>query len=291
MVSSSDCIRTFDGAVAIVTGGASGIGRTMAEALAQRGCEVVLADRQVELAKQVAASITEQGGRAEAAELDVRDYENFKALVDHTKDRTGRVDFLFNNAGIAIAGEALDMSHEHWDHIIDVNIRGVTNGVHAAYPVMRAQGYGHIVNTASMAGLGPVPLVTAYAMTKHAVVGLSISLRMEAKTYGVRVSALCPGFIRTPILSGGKYGAFVGHLEAEKASSLLDRMVRPYDAVKFARKALNAIAKNRPIIIVPWPWRLVWLATRASLGGAFLVSGLLTKRARKEIEAMSGDEP
>jgi NAD(P)-dependent dehydrogenase (short-subunit alcohol dehydrogenase family) len=189
---------------AIVTGGASGIGRALAEELAGRGVGVVIADRQVDLAKEVAAAIQSRGGAAEVAELDVRDHERFLAIVNETFERTGRLDYLFNNAGIGVSAEMKDYEPADWDDVFDVNLRGVAYGVTAAYPLMVRQGFGHIVNTASMAGLVAAGMTGSYTATKHAVVGLSRALRVEAKPYGVRVSVVCPGVIRTPILEGGR---------------------------------------------------------------------------------------
>ena len=203
---SNSTLRIFDGAVAIMTGGASGIGRALSEALGRRGASVVLADRQIEFAQEVAAGIQERGGKASAVELDVTDFTAVDQLAQATAQAQGRLDYMFNNAGIAIGGEVRVCQIEDWDSVLNVNLHGVVNGVQAAYSVMLSQGYGHIVNTASMAGLLPMPTAVSYATTKHAVVGLSKSLRVEAASYGVRVSVLCPGFIRTPILRGGKYG-------------------------------------------------------------------------------------
>ncbi len=200
-------LRTFEGAVAIVTGGASGIGRAIGEALAHRGARVVLADLQVEVARQVAARITANGGQASAEELDVADFPATNRLVQATFQRERRLDYLFNNAGIGIIGEARLYQIEDWEPILGVNLRGVIHGVQAAYPIMLQQGFGHIVNTASLAGLLPYPLCASYCATKHAVVGLSTALRIEAAPAGVRVSVLCPGPVRTPaLINGGKYG-------------------------------------------------------------------------------------
>ena len=142
----------------------------------------------------------------------------------------------------------------------------MVNGVQAAYPVMRTQGYGHIVNTASMAGLCPAPMAVSYAATKHAVVGLSTSLRIEAAEAGLRVSVLCPGFIRTPILrGGGKYGKDLRQLSPEQQDRLVERS-RPMEPADFARRALNAVARNQAIIIVPGGWKLLWWLNRLSPG-------------------------
>jgi len=109
---------------------------------------------------------------------------------------------MVNNAGIGVGGEASELTLAHWERVIDVNLRGVIHGVHAAYPVMIAQRSGHIVNTASLAGLMPSPWLTPYAMTKHAVVGLTLSLRAKAAAHGVRVTAVCPGVVDTRTSSG-----------------------------------------------------------------------------------------
>ncbi len=143
---------------AIVTGGASGIGRALAEELASGGVHVVLADRQMELAESVASDIRQRGGEARAMESDVRDLERFRKVVETIVDDTGRLDYLFNNAGIAVYGEMSDYEQADWDDVIDVNLRGITHGILAAYPLMIDQGFGHIVNTASIAGLVTLPM-------------------------------------------------------------------------------------------------------------------------------------
>ncbi len=192
MTLKSSGMRTFDGAVAIVTGGASGIGRALAEALAGRGATVVLGDLQAELAEEVASGIRSRGGAATATELDVADYSAVERLVRAAAENHGRLDYIFNNAGIGISGGIDLYQLEDWYRVLDVNLRGVVHGVHAAYPVMCEQGFGHIVNTASMAGLITTPMMVSYIATKHAVVGLSTALRIEAKAKGVNVSVLCP---------------------------------------------------------------------------------------------------
>ncbi|MGH3257025.1 MAG: SDR family oxidoreductase, partial [Streptosporangiaceae bacterium] len=190
--------------IAIITGAASGIGQALASALVVRGDTVVVADIDGGGAERVAGELAQRGpGTAQPAVVDVRDAGAVQALVDQTRDRHGRLDVMVNNAGIGVGGEAHDLLLAHWDRAIDVNLRGVVHGVQAAYLVMVEQGSGHIVNTASLAGLLPTPGMTPYAMTKHAVVGLSLSLRAEAAGYGVRVTVVCPGVVDTPILDKG----------------------------------------------------------------------------------------
>ncbi|HLN28081.1 MAG TPA: SDR family oxidoreductase [Gemmataceae bacterium] len=257
-------LRTYQEAVAIITGGASGIGRALAEELSRRGAEVVLADRQIELAEEVAEGIREAGGMATAAEVDVTDFAAMQSLVQNTLATLGRLDYFFNNAGIGIGGEVRHYEIEDWHQILDVNLHGVVHGIQAAYPIMIQQGYGHIVNTASMAGLMPAPWSVSYAATKHAVVGLSTSLRIEAAALGVRISVLCPGVIDTPILqSAGKYGKMLQPIAPEVQRAYWRRL-RPMPADRFAYRTLNALARNQAIIVLPSWWRIIWWINRLS---------------------------
>jgi NAD(P)-dependent dehydrogenase (short-subunit alcohol dehydrogenase family) len=250
--------------VAFITGGASGIGAAFASVLAKQGTAVVLADRQLGLAEEIAAAIVQDGGQASAVELDVRDAAQFQRVVDETVARTGRIDYFFNNAGIGVGGEIARYSLADWYDVFDVNLRGVVHGIQAVYPLMCKQGSGHIINTASMAGLLPTGEAASYAATKHAVVGLSKALRIEAKEHGVRVSALCPGVIRTPILTTGKYGRLNMRPGAEKKVMELWERMRPMDVDVFARKALRAVERNKLIIIFPFRWKVLWWLERFS---------------------------
>ena len=216
-------LRIYQDATAIITGGASGIGRTMALELVSRGCTVILADRQIVLAEELAASIVADGGNAWARELDVCDYSAVQALVDETVAKTGRLDYMFK--------------------------------------LMVAQGFGHIVNTASMAGLIPSTNAVPYSTSKFAVVGLSQALRIEAEYRGVRVSALCPGAIQTPILTGGEFGKLGSGITKEQVTKFWSAF-NPMPADEFAREAIDQVAKNLPLIIVPGWWGRAYLTFR-----------------------------
>jgi NAD(P)-dependent dehydrogenase (short-subunit alcohol dehydrogenase family) len=254
----------FGGKVAIVTGGGSGIGAALAEELRRQGATVVTADL--------------EGGDVE---LDVRDRAAFTALVEEV----GPLDLLFNNAGISIGGETHLMDPSYFDRAIDVNLRGVVNGVMAAYPRMVERGRGHIVNTASMAGLAPTPMVAAYAMAKHGVVGLSTSLRAEAAAHGVRVSVLCPGSIDTPILDS----APPPDLPAPAPSTITGREFmaiigqKPVPASSIARPALRGVARNQAVIIVPSRARALWYLQRASPQAMQAAGRLVARRVLRSI--------
>ncbi len=278
----------FAGKTVIVTGGASGIGAALSRALAKGGARVVLADRQADLAAEVAADLVRSGGDAVSAELDVRDSAAIEALVRDTVSRTGRIDCFFNNAGIGVGGEMDNFERRDWDDVIDVNLRGVAYGVQAVYPIMVAQRSGHIVNTASMAGLVASAGEGSYAATKHAVVGLSKALRIEGRRHGVRVSVLCPGPIATPILTGGRFGRLnvTGLTEADMLK--MWAITRPMDPDRFARAALEAIADNQAIIVLPKWWKAFWYLDRISPDASVRIWELILAKFRKDLEASGG---
>jgi NAD(P)-dependent dehydrogenase (short-subunit alcohol dehydrogenase family) len=244
-------IRTFQGSVAIITGGASGIGRAIGLELARRGAaEIVIADLQKELAEAAAEEIRSLGSRATVVPLDVRDGDAVERMFADVQRSSGRIDYVFNNAGTGVMGETQLLEKRDWDLTIDINVGGVVNVVRAAYPRLLAQGYGHLVNTASMAGLVGSPFLSAYVATKHFVVGLSKSMRVEAAHHGVRVSALCPGAVKTPLLTGGSIGRSLYEMSDARKLAWWARFY-PGDVTVFAKQALDEIAKNRSIIVLP----------------------------------------
>jgi NAD(P)-dependent dehydrogenase (short-subunit alcohol dehydrogenase family) len=247
----------FENKVAIVTGGASGIGRALCEALARReAAAIVVADVNVEGAQEVAAAHR----CTQVMHVDVSREEDVQALVDETISQHGRLDLMVNNAGIAICGEVRDLTLDHWRRLIDVNLWGVIYGTTAAYQVMVGQGFGHIVNMASLDGLAPMPLSAPYTAAKHAVVGLSTTLRIEGADLGVKVSVACPGTVRTNILDTA---AFVGikHQEAIAEMRSGFKMANPADC---ARAILRGVARNQAIIVDTRLNRLFWRLYRIS---------------------------
>jgi NAD(P)-dependent dehydrogenase (short-subunit alcohol dehydrogenase family) len=270
------------GRIAIVTGGASGIGRALGEELAARGCTVVVADRQVELGREVARELENRGGTASAAALDVRDLAAFVALAQQVRTRFGRIDLLFNNAGIGVGGGMETYAPEDWDDVFDVNLRGVANGVQAIYPMLVEQRSGQIVNTASTAGLLPSPSQGSYTATKHAVVGLTKALRVEAKRFGVRASVLCPGAVRTPILTGGRFGRVKLPLTEDEILRLWERF-RPIAPEAFARRALDAVLRNQAVIVVPSWWKAIWYLERLSPSLSLRLSEAMHQRLLAEL--------
>jgi NAD(P)-dependent dehydrogenase (short-subunit alcohol dehydrogenase family) len=191
---------TFAGKVAVVTGGGSGIGRGIARVLAETGMKVVIADTQDDGASGTVAEIEEAGGEALAIHTDVSKLESVQALADAAYDRFGGVHVLCNNAGVMTWQQASQGTHADWQWVIGINLWGVVHGVEVFLPRMLAQGgEGHIVNTASIAGVLPSAVSALYSTTKFAVVGLSETMSNELKETGIGVSVLCPGAVKTSI--------------------------------------------------------------------------------------------
>jgi NADP-dependent 3-hydroxy acid dehydrogenase YdfG len=181
--------------VAVITGAGSGLGEAMAKRFAAAGWRVVVTDQHLDRAETVTAGLagTEHSARA----LDVTDSSQWEALVDFVDGEYGRIDLLVNNAGVATGGMLGDTPLEDWQWVLEINLMGVVRGCHHFVGRFREQGFGHIVNVASWAGLAAAPGIASYGTAKAAVVALSEMLRAEMQPYGVEVSVLCPAFVKT----------------------------------------------------------------------------------------------
>lgn len=186
-------IPDIEGKVVVITGAGSGIGRATAQLLHSRGARVVLAGRREEPLRSLA---TELGDRCVAQQTDVRHRDHLQRLVALARERFGALDVLVNNAGIGPISRLDALRVDDWDSMIDINLRGVLNGIAAALPVFRAQNRGHVVNVISTAGLQIVPTMAVYAATKNAVRTLSEGLRQEAGPH-LRVTGISPGVTLT----------------------------------------------------------------------------------------------
>ena len=248
----------FEKLITIITGGASGIGRALGEELGRRGATVILGDINLAGARDAARGIAAAGGTACVACVDVRQAADVQALVDDAVKQHGRLDLMFNNAGIGVGGELHLLSLEHWRAAIEVNLMGVVHGVAAAYPLMVRQGAGHIVNIASLAGLIASPGLGPYATSKGGVVSLTGALRADGEALGVRASVVCPGFVDTAI-----YENAVG-VKIDK-KELLDKLGLPLMPAREAALAiLRGVERNQGVIVFPWSARWLWRVTRFS---------------------------
>ncbi len=241
------------GKVVIITGGASGIGRGLCEEIGRRGGIAVVTDVNEAGARTVAQKITQQGGQAEALRMDVTDPDAVHTVVERVVKEYGRLDYFYNNAGIAAACEVRDMTYASWRRIVDVNLWGVINGIQEAYPIMVEQGFGHIINVASMAGIVANVISPAYTATKFAVVGLTRVLRTEAQSLGVQVSLVCPASVETGIRDAM---TFVNtdrqaYLKALEGSGKTQWFAKIWDADTAAEYILDRVNENADLILLP----------------------------------------
>ncbi|HXA88236.1 MAG TPA: SDR family oxidoreductase [Mycobacterium sp.] len=250
-------MQRFENAVAIVTGGGMGLGEALCEELARRGATVVVADVDSDAARQVAGRLEQSGRPALAVRIDVADEAEVAQLIESTVAEYGRVDYMINNAGIAIGGDSRDLSIQQWRRVLDVDLLGVVNGTVHAYRVMARQGHGHIVNISSLSGLVPQPGNVPYCTSKHGIVGLSLSLRAEGADLGVKVSAACPGDMKTKIYDN----MVVVNMPREEVATLSRRthyLMPQMSAQAAARAILHGVGRDRPLIVFPFAVQVIW---------------------------------
>jgi NAD(P)-dependent dehydrogenase (short-subunit alcohol dehydrogenase family) len=250
-------MEVLAGRVAAITGSGSGIGAALAVACADAGMDVALADVEREKVEGVAALVRERGRRAIAAGVDVRSAEAVDAFAARTFGELGGCHLLCNNAGVLALGLVHQRSLADWEWVLSVNLWGAIHGVHAFVPRMIEQGgEGHVVNTASIAGLVPAPANGVYTTSKYAVVGFTECLRLDLEPHGIGASVLCPGPVKTGILKSER------NRPTELGTSKLSRedltavmkggdaansiFIEPAEA---AAAVLEAVRRNEPYVI------------------------------------------
>jgi NAD(P)-dependent dehydrogenase (short-subunit alcohol dehydrogenase family) len=241
---------SFRDRVAVVTGGGSGIGRALAEAFAREGARVVVADVEESAATAVADGIRGRGGEALAARVDVTDLGQVQALADRAFADFGAVHVLCNNAGVALHGALQDATHRDWEWVLGVNLWGVIHGLEAFLPRMIARGQpGHVVNTASMAGLIASQGLGVYNASKYAVVGISETLVKDLRPHGIGVSVLCPMGVATRILQSARNRPAQLRNEREGTDSAVELIGKYLDPDTVASMVLAAVRANRLYVI------------------------------------------
>lgn len=247
-------ILPLQGKSAVVTGAASGIGKALTLALLRQGATVFATDCNENGLQELAKDTV---GNLHTRYLDVTDEQAVQALLQEIARTHGSLDLLFNNAGIVVSGHFEDMNPAAWQKIIDINLWGVIHGTQHGYRIMQQQGHGHIINTASTAGITPVAGSIPYAATKHAVVGLSTSLREEARKHNVRVSVVIPGLVDTGIFNSATTVNNYDYLGQIRRVPL--RKISPEQA---AATIVQGVMRNNAFIVFPAYNRLLVMLYR-----------------------------
>jgi len=244
-------MEKLDGKVAVITGGASGIGKAVAQRAAAEGMKIVLADIEEGPLKEAEGELSGQGAEVLGVVTDVSDGASVRALRDRALDRFGAVHLVHNNAGVGVGGAIWEFSEEDWRWIIGANQWGVIHGIATFVPLMIAQGEGHVVNTASIAGLTTTAFLGPYHATKFAVVAMSEALYKDLQAAGspVGVSVLCPGFVQTRIAESDRNRpAWAPEREAEGAEELRAAIQSFVDAgippATVADRVMDAVRQN-----------------------------------------------
>ena len=219
--------------VVLITGASSGIGEASAKLLAQNGAKVVLGARRTEKLEKIVEGIRSSGGIAEFKAVDVTDRQDMKAFIHFAKEKFDRIDVIFNNAGVMPLSPMNALKVEEWDNMINVNIRGVLNGIAAGLPIMEAQGGGQIINTASIGAHVVAPTAAVYCATKYAVWAISEGLRQESQN--IRVTTISPGVVETELGSDITDESSKGFLQELRKTALTS------DAI--ARAVLYAVSQ------------------------------------------------
>ncbi len=260
---------SFANKVCIVTGGASGLGKELCCQLASAGALVVLADIDDARAYAAVTEIANAGGSIRCSLVDVTESLSVRRLIDGTVAEFGRIDYMFNNAGISVWGEVRDLTLQDWRRALEVNLVGVIHGIHYAYPIMLRQGFGHIVNTASALGIVPSPLCGPYVASKFANFGISNALRLEARAFGISVTVVCPGFIKTEMTHNTTN---LVNADPQSVRALIPvKMIRVERA---AQLMLAGVARKKAIVVFPayvrmfaflfryLPWLFTWISLK-----------------------------
>jgi short-subunit dehydrogenase len=262
-------------AKAVVTGAGSGIGRAFAVDLARRGADVVCADLDPEGAKQTVRLVKDAGGRGVAVTCDVGESSDVAALRDQATDWFGQTPtLLINNAGIGAGGHSVGTARlEDWQHTLQVNLWGVIHGCHHFLPGMKAAGHGGVINVASAAGFAAGPRMAAYNVSKAGVMSLSETLAAELAGTGLRVTVLCPTFVRTNIFTGELIEA-----SAARAAARLARFVG-MSPERVAGMTLDAHDRGRLYVVPQLDARAIWLGKRMAPAVHARVGGMLGRFA------------
>ena len=267
-------IKRFAGKVVVITGGASGLGRGLSEALARAGARLVVGDIDIAGATSLCDELSRAGSTAAAIEVDVTDAASVDHLVERAVTLHGRIDYMINNAGIVAGGEFQDVSAATMRRVVEIDMLGSAYGTLSAYRQMIKQRDGHIVNIASILALMPNPMSAAYAAAKHGLGGLTRSVMTEADEYGIALTLVCPGYIATNLFKAGTYAGTM------RADQVVERIpFRLLDVDTAVARTLEAVLARKAIAVFPAYARVLWWVERLS---PRLMIGLLRLMMRNQ---------
>lgn len=254
-------MKSFENKLALVTGASSGIGQAIAVELAKQGAKVILVGTNEDRLAESKQLCEAAGAEAHSYAANVADYPLMQGLAEAVLAEHSTVDVLVNNAGVVMSGLVHEVEMGDWQRLININVMGVVHGSQLFLPAMLKQGSGHIVNMASAAGLIGQPGMSTYCATKHAVVGMSASMRYELSASGIGVTTICPGYVKTPIMDNLK---LVGKLDTPKVKAKVakDTQRNNLTAEAVAKRTLKAIRKNEAFVTIGKDAQIAFYARR-----------------------------
>jgi NADP-dependent 3-hydroxy acid dehydrogenase YdfG len=263
---------------AIITGAGTGLGLALTMSLLQKGARVMATDVDGAKLDKIRADLANDSNQLATEIVDVRNKNEFTRCVGQTLEKWGRLDILINNAGVCSAGEIIYLEDRHWTNIMETNLMGTINGCRAAVPVMREQGFGHIVNIASIAGLVPFPVTAPYNISKSGIVALSRTLRMEMAGSSINTTLVCPGQLNTSM--------FTALPTANIRREIIDENnpFKPVNIDLAANKILKAMRKKKFLLVFPFYARLLWWTYR-------LFPGMTDAIFRKKMAGFRNQDP
>ncbi len=277
-------MKRLKGKRAVITGAGSGLGREIAVKLAQENWDILISDIKLEKADETLQMVQSAGGKGLVIQCDVRNIDSIRNLASTAFKKWDAVDLLVNNAGVTCTGYIEGTPIENWKWIADTNLWGVLYGCHAFLPRMKQQGWGHIVNVASIAGIISLPEMGAYNMTKAAVISLSETLRSELSPSNIGVTVVCPTMFSSNLFESLRY-------ETEQQQQIAEYLFKTasMDAARVAEHVLKAVRTNRFYVLPQLDARFGWFAKRffprlyfktISLCYTYGFKKLLVKKAR-----------
>lgn len=250
-------LNTYRDKIVVVAGGTSGMGEQLALQLKPVAKAIIIMGRSETAGARLIELLRPVGT---FRKVEMKDHQQVSEILNQVSQLHGDIDYFFNFAGTFLAGEIRDTTVDDWHTIYDNNILPITHGTAAIYDIMRRQGNGHIINVASAAGLFPVPVMNIYGSTKSAVVSMTLGLRMEAKSFGIDVSVVCPTIVKTPLYDTALYDG----VDKAKALDLLKKKLKVQTPETAAERILQRVTRNKAIIHTSISTKLGWALYRIS---------------------------